>query len=197
MKGQYTLAILEIIKDIGTGLADLAEAFLRSPYGSSYARLEYTLKKVREERIERARGVEPQRRARERFYKLFYKLKEDGLIKDDRAGRGFLSLTLKGKARLGVLKKRAENYLPPPNYPKEVGNKFVIVIFDIPERERRKRGWLRSALRNLSFRMTQKSVWLGQAKIPKAFLEDLHRLKLVDCIEIFEISKGGNLKHVV
>jgi hypothetical protein len=45
--------------------------------------------------------------------------------------------------------------------------------------------------------MVQKSVWVGKTKIPQDFLDDLFKLKLVDFVEIFEISRTGSLKHLI
>ena len=45
--------------------------------------------------------------------------------------------------------------------------------------------------------MIQKSVWIGKVKIPKEFLDDLFKLRLIDYIEIFEISKAGSLKNLI
>ena len=73
----------------------------------------------------------------------------------------------------------------------------IIVSFDVPERERRKRDWLRDALRNLGLRMVHKSVWIGKQKLPREFLADLARLRLTDFIEVFEVGKQGSLRHIV
>jgi len=83
------------------------------------------------------------------------------------------------------------------DYQKERGNKFIIVVFDIPEIQKRKRNWLRAALKNLDFKMVQKSVWFGRVKIPKEFLDHLCEMKLIDYVEIFEISKTGSLERLV
>ena len=73
----------------------------------------------------------------------------------------------------------------------------MIFAFDVPEKEKRKRGWLRTVLRRLDFTMIQKSVWVGKSKIPQEFLEDIYRFKMVDFVEIFEVSKTGSLRHIV
>jgi len=128
---------------------------------------------------------------------LIYKLKRSGLIKEKtKEGNKFFSLTQKGKIKLSQLKKNSRERLPEIIYQKAKSNKFTIVIFDIPETEKRKRSWLRVALGNLGFKMIQKSVWLGKVKIPKRFLDNLFQFKLVDFVEIFEISKTGSLKQI-
>ena len=72
----------------------------------------------------------------------------------------------------------------------------MIVVFDVPEKERRKRDWLRSVLKRLELKMVQKSVWIGKVKIPKELLDDLFNLKLLDYVEIFEVSKSGSLRQL-
>ena len=44
--------------------------------------------------------------------------------------------------------------------------------------------------------MIQKSVWQGTTKIPEDFLQDLNDLKIIDFIEIFQISKKGSLEKI-
>ena len=67
---------------------------------------------------------------------------------------------------------------------------------DIPESERKKRAWLRSALKNLNFKMIQQSVWIGKVRIPEEFLRDLRNMHLTEYVEIFEISKAGSLQQI-
>src|SRR3990167_838001 len=78
-----------------------------------------------------------------------------------------------------------------------INNRLIIVIFDIPERERRKRAWLRLALKNIGLKLIQRSVWMGKVKIPKEFLDDIRELHLVNFVEIFEITKSGSLNQVI
>ena len=81
-------------------------------------------------------------------------------------------------------------------YAGDAAKQFTIVTFDIPERERRKRDWLRGALRNLGLAMVQKSVWIGKVKIPGELVEDMKSMRILDFVEIFEISKTGSLQQV-
>ena len=61
----------------------------------------------------------------------------------------------------------------------------MIVAFDIPEREKRKRGWLRRELANLGFEMLQKSIWLGPSPVPKDFIQSLRDAELLGYIKFF------------
>ena len=125
------------------------------------------------------------------------KLKQSGLLEEKvKKGSKFFNLTQKGRNKLSQLDKRNKEAIPDNFYNKGKSNQFVIIIFDIPEIERKKRSWLRSALVNLGFRMIQKSVWVGKIKIPEEFLKDLSKLRMIDFVEIFEISKAGSLKQI-
>lgn len=75
--------------------------------------------------------------------------------------------------------------------------KLKIFAYDIPEREKQKRAWLREVLRLLGFRMLQKSLWIGKSKIPEGFLQDLRKKEIMDHVHIFEISKTGTLKELL
>ena len=75
-------------------------------------------------------------------------------------------------------------------------NKIKIITFDIPERERWKRAWLREALMFLGFSMLHKSVWVGKNKIPEQFLEDLRDMNLIKYTHILEVSASGTLKEI-
>ncbi|MBI5742583.1 MAG: hypothetical protein HZA25_01965 [Candidatus Niyogibacteria bacterium] len=87
--------------------------------------------------------------------------------------------------------------MPEAKYGELKKGNYAIVTFDVPERERRKREWLRCVLKNLKFRPVQQSVWLGRTKIPIDFLDDLKDLNMTDYVEIFEVSRQGTLRHVV
>jgi DNA-binding PadR family transcriptional regulator len=199
-RGDFIFKILEVIGDTAVGVADLLDVFLSVGYGASYGKLQYELSKKQRERESKLLDREIQKDARQKYYNLIYKLKTSGLIEEkERDNKKFFNLTKKGKEKLFSLKENNKKKLPNASYPqsKEDNAKFVVVIFDIPERERRKRGWLRAALNNLGLKMIQKSVWIGKARIPKEFLKDLFKLKLIDYVEIFEISKTGSLKNLV
>ena len=98
--------------------------------------------------------------------------------------------------KLKILKKQPIGPLLEKTYEKESSERVTIVIFDIPEKERRKRDWLRAVLKNLGLKMIQKSVWIGKVKIPEALIKDLKRLNLIECVEIFEVSRTGSLEHI-
>lgn len=199
MKGEITLKFLGFIKDFANFNMDMFEAFLRAGYGASYGKLDYELNKLQKDRRVYEMAQDEARACRKRYAQFLYKLRRDGLIEEGGdKHKKTIFLTQKGIKKLNKLKEQYSNKLPSvKSYTKKSGNKFVIATFDVPEKERRKRAWIRSALKNIGLKSIQKSVWIGKAKIPQEFIDDLADLRLIDFIEIFEISKTGSLRHVV
>lgn len=71
---------------------------------------------------------------------------------------------------------------------KPVGDTKVMVLFDIPEKKRKTRNWLRLQLKLWDFEMLQQSVWLGKGPLPKEFNDRLKLLDINECVKIFKIQ---------
>ena len=195
MKVENRLRIFEFLKDssrvTGQAVGDLFLIF-SLPYGTSLGRMQYLLKRkhYKEE-------LQNTRKKKRRFDDLLYHLKKDNLVSNTiKGGKSFLKLTRNGKEYLEKLRLIKSNILPNNRYHKKDENLFKIVIFDVPEREKRKRAWLRAALKNLDFTMLQKSVWIGRVKLPREFISAIDDLDLSSHVEIFAISKTGSLKQL-
>ncbi len=194
----FTVKCLELLEDAAFSIGDLFDALLMSGYGASYSAMMGTYTKKDREGERRAAEWEREYIMRQRYYSMLYKLRKDGLVREDKSkdGRIFI-ITPEGKKKLRIMRTRKQDeVLPFPRHQKIQSPNFTLVVFDIPERERRKRVWLRAALFHMGFMMVQKSVWMGKIKIPKQFLDDLRDMKLMPYVEIFEITKTGTL-HVV
>lgn len=72
-----------------------------------------------------------------------------------------------------------------------------IVSFDIPEKERKKRRWIREALLECGYHSLQKSVWIGFAPLPENFFEDSDLLSLRNCIHVFGIDRRGTIEEIL
>ena len=90
-------------------------------------------------------------RNRQIVYNTISRLKKEGYLKEiETKGRKRYIATLKGKAKiLAYLKKD-----------KKWDGKWRIVVFDIPETERRMRNFFRKKLAEIGFRQLQESVWI-------------------------------------
>ncbi len=71
--------------------------------------------------------------------------------------------------------------------------KLRIFVFDIPERKRYYRDWIRTQLVASSYKMLQKSVWLGKRPLPYEFLKDIQEKDLWQDIHLFEVKEEGTL----
>lgn len=127
---------------------------------------------------------------RQRLYTLIYKLKKEGLIKTPSP---FGWITEKGEKEIENIKRR----LLKNNYPKVESPELTIVAFDIPEKYKGYRDWIRDTLKNLGFNALQKSVFIGYIKIPYEFIEDLSGKHILHHVQIFSIGKSGTLKDYI
>lgn len=187
---KLSLKILEVIGEAAVATATVIEAITSSPYGASNSRLRKSIREIERRRGKGSSDNIPERKLRD----VLYRLNRDGLIakKTDRAW----ALTAKGRGLLAFFRKTEEEHLPEKKYPKENTNELKIIIFDIPEKFRRKRDWLRGTLENLGFEMLQKSVWAGKCLFPEELLHDLEQLNILKYVEVLAVTKAGSLKTI-
>ncbi|MEK7075111.1 MAG: hypothetical protein AAB968_05085 [Patescibacteria group bacterium] len=129
----------------------------------------------------------PRRIPRRTFSTILSRLKKDGLVERSGETRSALwRLTDAGKQylereRTEVLRCAKED---------GIGR---LVIFDIPEQERKKRDRIRSELIYADFKQLQKSVWIGYRPLPQDFLHLLDELYLKGKVHIFSIQNEGTI----
>ena len=182
--------VLKVILAGAGTTADVIGAILESGYGASYSKLSRSFDRRQNRKIHaELAGVE-----RQRFYSLLSKLKREGFILE-KAERW--NLTVNGKMKLVKLKKTRKGSLPSAEYSKSESREGIIITFDIPEKDRHKRRWLRSALGNLGFKLYQKSVWVGRGKVPEEFLMDLKRIGIFRYVGILSVGKSGTIEEYV
>jgi Phenylacetic acid-responsive transcriptional repressor len=115
--------------------------------------------------------------------KTLSRLKERGLV-TNRAGKW--RITPEGKEFLESKKKNEIRKFDFSDLNKN-REKKLIITFDIPEKKRRYRDWLRVELVALGFELVHKSVWFGPA-LPKEFVEYLEEIDLVQYIRFFKAT---------
>ena len=199
MKGGIALKILEIIAEKGSEMAEVFDILLAYPTIPSS--MKENVRKVKRRRIEKRRLAEERLKKlksslelRERYRNIIRWLERDGMLKKPvKRGKKLLEITQKGRKYLERLRARKKMALPSTHYKTAPSAELIAISFDIPQKEANKRDWLRTTLKSMNFRMKQKSLWVGHVKIPKAFMEDLCRIKLIGCVEIFKPTKGGGL----
>jgi hypothetical protein len=196
MKGQYTLDILKALGEIATNTTDILRVVIEHPNRKALI----TESRKNLDAIAWKREVGKKKREEyfkqlQRYKNLIAWLRREGMIKElIIKNEKRLFITAQGKKHRELLIKRQGEALPNPEYVASwaIAKHTIIIAFDIPEKEKRKRAWLRNALGSIGFRMIQKSVWIGSSQLPQEFLNDLHKLQILKFVEIFKVIKADN-----
>jgi DNA-binding PadR family transcriptional regulator len=67
--------------------------------------------------------------------------------------------------------------------------KFRVVIFDIPEKERKTRNWLRQEFYFLKYQKLQESVFIGKLPLPPDLIKDIKRNKIGNYVNYLMVDK--------
>ncbi len=113
------------------------------------------------------------------------RLKKRGLV-ENKSGKW--RITQKGQVYLEKIRGRFHWPLHALKQPRKPKN--MVTLFDIPERERYKRAWLRVELTRLGFIALQKSAWFGPTPLPKEFINSLHQLQLLPHLKFFKATEA-------
>lgn len=111
------------------------------------------------------------------YYQSIYRLSKKGYIEKKNDGyvvSGLGKITYADQHRLIRAKPKHD--------------KKILVIFDIPERQKKTREWLREQIRWWGFKMIQKSVWLGDGPLPPEFKKRLKDIGIEKSVLIFAIK---------
>ena len=189
MKGDLTIKILGTLESaasvtgelLGVFLCDYQESYRRAR-GIAYGRMH-----------DKKSPAELKKERDKKFYNLMHRLRKDCLITKKKSS---WAITKKGKQKLDGLKERKEVFIPKKKYLIKEGRELNIIIFDIPEEQRRKRDWLRETLIQLGFSKLQQSVWISKNKLPEELLKDLQTFRMLEYVEIFSITKTGTIRHI-
>lgn len=187
--------ILEILQGQAEGAAELIDIVL-SDRSTSYRKARRSLLRAPQSFKTDWASAYRQRRV---FYATLNRLKRQGLVVERKSGkRSVWKITQQGLKRWGFLMDRRGNpfslwNMDLANEPTKPG--ITIVAFDIPEREKFKRRWLRGCLKSLEFSMLQKSVWIGKRRLPEKFIRALREEDTLRSVQIFGISKTGTIEE--
>lgn len=111
------------------------------------------------------------RYSRNTIKKAYYQAKQLGYIVSDETG-----VHLSAEAQK----------LIKPYRPKKLAGAKILVIFDIPETERRKRQWFRLLLRELKFKQVQKSVWESEYDCARVLSAGILERQLEKYVRVYE-----------
>ena len=127
---------------------------------------------------------------REIISTILWRLQQQGLVKRTGAKKtAKWRVTPYGMEKLNQKEARARS--------KPVSDGIMrLVIFDIPENERRKRDVIRAELVRYGFQQLQKSVWIGRCPIPKDFITLIDVLTLNGKVHIFSVQDQGTIEKI-
>jgi|SRR3989344_4719076 len=188
MRGETIYKILDFIEDSSLSAVDLTTAILQAGYGASMSKIEYGNKILSKER----ESYRYDRQEGRHLQVYLSKLKSDGLILENFSNK--LQLSKNGKHKLKLLKRN--KIIDKNSFKKEIGNRTIIISYDIPISFNKERNILRNILRVLGFRLIHKSVWIGKVKISQQFIDALSTLGILKFVEILEVTKNGSLKEI-
>ncbi|MDP3770075.1 MAG: hypothetical protein U1A25_03440 [Candidatus Sungbacteria bacterium] len=120
---------------------------------------------------------------------LLSRLKRQGLVERHGVrGKSSWALTFKGRQWLQEKNnKEFSSFVAPPD------GVARLVIFDIPEYDRRKRDVIRAELISCNFQKLQRSVWIGYNPLPENFIELIDTLHLKGNVHLFSVREFGTL----
>ncbi len=121
---------------------------------------------------------------RRKFNKLIHYAKSRGYIKvKNLENKKAVILTKEGIDKALKASFKLEKMV------KREDGKWVMVIFDVPEKNRRSRDLLRSILNNLGFKLYQKSVWISPYDVSEKLEKALQIYDLDSFVKIFIIEE--------
>jgi len=113
--------------------------------------------------------------------------------------QGFAAHSGPKKKTVWRITRKGKRYLENPKdieLPKS-DDKIRLVIFDIPEEQRKKRDWLRVQLRICDFKQLQRSVWVGKRPLLEDLVDKINVMGISECVHIFSVGEKGTLMKVL
>jgi DNA-binding transcriptional regulator PaaX len=160
---------------------------LAATNGPGMARILY--KMAAKEWAKRA-GIRARRELKDAAFRTaLSRLKAQDLVENE--GYGIWALTKKGKGALAAPDAKEKRYA---KFRKDAaGKRDTIIIFDVPEKKRTVRGYLRGELVALGYERLQKSVWIGAGPLPMEFIKQVREWDVLDTVHIFSIRERGTI----
>ena len=122
----------------------------------------------------------------QKFSRLIYRLKKNNFIKvEGLKGNCAIMLTKKGFDKAVLTQFNLEN----DKIEKRKDGKWVMVIFDVPEKNKKSRELLRSILYRLKYNLFQKSVWVSPYDVARRTEDLLQEYSLDSFVKMFLIEE--------
>ena len=116
------------------------------------------------------------------FSQHIYRLNKKGIIK---AKGNSIYINKENLLNFSTTKNSVMKGIFPNNTEK------ILISFDIPEKKKKIRDWLRNQIKYWDFEMIHKSLWFGYGPLPKEFNERLRQLGVFENVRIFKVKKAS------
>ena len=126
-------------------------------------------------------------RNKQQFNKLIYNLKRNNYIKI-KSLKGKQAIVLTGRGVDKALKARFK-IEGLQDRKKRKDGKWIMITFDIPQKHNKARNLLRSILKNLGYKMFQKSAWITPYDVSEKTEELLQFYNLEKYVKVFLIEE--------
>lgn len=124
---------------------------------------------------------------RQQFNKLIYNLKRNNYIKvKSLKGKQAIVLTSRGADKALRARFKVDEVV---HKKKREDGKWIMIIFDVPEKYKKSRELLRSILQNLGYTMFQKSVWVTPYDVSEKTEELLQFYNFDKYVKIFLVEE--------
>lgn len=177
------------------GLLEMADIFSRTPEGKRKSLYIPTY-----ERQWFKKSWVDAYRDRQQFYRTLNYLKCQGLVvKKKGKTKSYWILTRRGQERTQEYRKSRHDPFSPSNsvFAKPQGKGITIVTYDIPEKERRKRDWIRLCLVEMDCEKIQKSVWVAKGAIDENFIHAIRERNLLGNVHLFAVTQQGTIHQMM
>lgn len=135
-------------------------------------------------------------RNRQQFYRTLNHLKRQGLVAKKKGESGSCwALTQRGEEQNDAYRQSRRDPFSASfaSFAEPTGAGVTILSYDIPEKERRKRAWVRMCLMGMGCERIQQSVWVARGAIDEDFIHALRERDLLGYIHIFVVTKHGTI----
>ncbi|MBI3442451.1 MAG: hypothetical protein HY007_01680 [Candidatus Sungbacteria bacterium] len=136
-------------------------------------------------------GNRSRKAAKHALSSTLHRLKQQGLICSTTPNKDAKwKLTRKGRSFLAKLDAdQQDSYDLAPE-----DGVIRIVTFDIPEKFRAKRAWLREQLSACGYHLLQRSVFVGKRPLPDTFIKRIDAMRIVNYIHIASLNQTGTIE---
>lgn len=128
-------------------------------------------------------GKDYPKRNKQTIYNTINRMEKDGYLEEvEERGQKRYRATLKGKAKIFAYLKKDKKW----------DGKWRIVVFDIPEKQKKMRNYFRGCLIGLGFRKLQESVWISPYNIADTVEELIDLCKAKEFVHYLLVEELDN-----